>query len=58
MISALSADQRSALEKLVQRARRWIEDDLEAKLAGTFGINPDGRIEDIAHWALTDGGDA
>lgn len=53
MTTALSADQRSALEKLVQRARRWIEEDLEAKLAGLFGINPDGRIEDIADLSLS-----
>lgn len=53
MTTALSADQRSALEKLVQRARRWIEEDLEAKLAGVFGINPDGRIEDIADLSLS-----
>ena len=35
MSAALSADQRSVLEKLVQRARRWIEGDLETKLEGT-----------------------
>lgn len=46
MSSALSAEQRSSLETLVQDMRRWIEDDLTGTLQGTYGINVDGRIED------------
>lgn len=53
MTTALTADQRSALEKLVQRARQWIEEDLETKLAGVFGINPDGRVEDVGVLSLS-----
>ena len=45
MTSALSEDLRSQLERLVQNARAWIEDDLETSLEGKFGINPDGLVE-------------
>jgi len=51
--AALSADQRSSLEKLVQTARRLIEEDLEVRLAGSFGINADGRIEDVRDLSLS-----
>jgi hypothetical protein len=53
MTAALSAEQRTALEKLVQHARRWIEDDLEHTLGGTYGINADGRIEDEGSLSLS-----
>ncbi len=53
MTVALSADQRSSLEKLVQRARQWIVEDLEERLAGTFGIDADGRLEEGADLSLS-----
>jgi hypothetical protein len=53
MTAALSAEQRSSLEKLVQKARRLIENDLEETLEGTFGINTDGRIEDEGGLSLS-----
>lgn len=53
MTVALSAEQRSSLEKLVQGARQWIEEDLETRLAGSFGINTDGRIEDVGDLSLS-----
>ena len=45
MTSALSAEQRTSLERLMQDARQSIEEDLERALEGKYGINADGRIE-------------
>ncbi len=45
MTSALSAEQRTSLERLIQDARQSIEEDLERSLEGKYGINADGRIE-------------
>ena len=58
MTAALSGEQRSALEKLVQSARRWIEADLEQTLEGKFGINPSGEIEAADRLSLTNAGHA
>src|SRR5688572_26673298 len=58
MTAALSGDQRSALEKLVQNARRWIEADLETTLEGNFGINRSGEIESAERLSLTNAGHA
>ena len=46
MTAALSAEQRASLERVIQGARRSIEDDLLRALVGRYGIHPDGRIED------------
>ncbi len=53
MSSSLGAVERSLLEKVVQRARGWIEGDLVEKLQGSFGIDADGRIEDVNHLSLS-----
>lgn len=53
MTSALSGEQRSALEKLVQNGRRWVEDDLATRLTGKYGIDADGRIEAVEKLSLT-----
>lgn len=45
MTAALSAEQRSLLETLIQKARLWLEDDLAESLEGRFGIHLDGRLE-------------
>ena len=45
MTTALSADQRTVLEKKIQAARRLVEDDLADGLEGRFGIHTSGRIE-------------
>lgn len=58
MTAALSGQQRSALEKLVQSARRWIEADLEKTLEGRFGINLDGDVESADRLSLTNAGHA
>lgn len=58
MTDALSGDQRTALERLVQDTRRWIEADLEEKLEGKFGINVDGLIEKADRLALTNAEEA
>lgn len=58
MTAALSGEQRSALEKLVQNARRAIEADLEQTLEGKFGINSDGQIESADRLSLTNTGHA
>ncbi len=53
MTAALSAAQRTVLEKLVQSARKWIEADLEEAVEGRYGINTDGRIEPESSLSLT-----
>ena len=53
MTQALSGEQRTALEKLVQNGRRWLEDDLATTLAGKYGIDADGRIEATEKLSLT-----
>jgi hypothetical protein len=58
MTAALSGEQRSALEKLVQSARRGIEVDLEKTLEGKFGINSSGEIESADRLSLTNAGHA
>jgi len=51
--AALSSEQRTLLEKLVQNGRAWLEDDLASTLAGRYGIDPDGRIEAETQLTLT-----
>lgn len=51
--SALTAEQRSVLEKLLQKVRRWLEDDLKESLSGRFGIHADGRIEHLDSLSLS-----
>jgi hypothetical protein len=51
--AALSGEQRTLLEKLVQNGRAWLEDDLASTLAGRYGIDPDGRIEAETQLTLT-----
>src|SRR5262249_27738257 len=51
-------EQRTALERLVQQARSWIEDDLATTLAGRYGIDEDGRVESLDNLALTNAGTA
>jgi hypothetical protein len=51
--SALSGEQRTLLEKLVQNGRAWLEDDLATILTGRYGIDPDGRIEAESQLTLT-----
>lgn len=53
MTQALSADLRSALERVVQDARLWIERDLGSSLGGRFGINAGGLIEAESALSLT-----
>ncbi len=53
MSTTLTGEHRSALEGLVQRARRCAEDDLTTTLSGKFGIDADGRIEPIEQLSLT-----
>lgn len=53
MSAALSREQRTLLEKLVQNSRAWLEDDLASTLAGRYGIDPDGRIEPETQLILT-----
>lgn len=51
--SALTAEQRSVLEKLLQKVRRWLEDDLKESLSGRFGIHANGRIEHLDSLSLS-----
>ena len=44
MTDALTASQRSKLERLISRSRALLENDLATQAAGTFGIDPDGAI--------------
>jgi len=44
--AGLDGAQRTQLERLVNRARAVLEDDLGAQLEGRFGIHADGAIED------------
>jgi len=53
---SLSGAQRTALERLVQRARRWTEDDLSTTLSGRFGIDADGGVQPLESLALTNAG--
>jgi hypothetical protein len=53
MSSALSGEQRTLLENLVQAGRAWLEDDLATILTGRYGIDPDGRIEAESQLTLT-----
>lgn len=53
MSNALSGEQRTALEKLVQNGRRWFEDDLADTLSGKYGVNADGKVEAIERLELT-----
>lgn len=53
MTAALSANQRTVLERFVQRTRRAIEDDLAGALEGRFGIHLDGSIEDAGALTLS-----
>ncbi|MCZ7537838.1 MAG: hypothetical protein M5T61_19210 [Acidimicrobiia bacterium] len=46
MTDALTAEQRTKLERLVGRARTLLEDDLAAQAAGRYGIDTDGTIAD------------
>lgn len=46
MTSALTADQRTALERIVGKARKVLEEDLASRAAGIFGIDADGTIAD------------
>ena len=45
MTAGLGADQRTAVEKLVLRCRRLLEEDLAQILEGRFGIRQDGVVE-------------
>jgi hypothetical protein len=56
MTDALTAEQRSKLERLVGRARRLLEEDLAAQAAGRYGIDPDGTIADEATLRLDPSG--
>ena len=56
MTTALSSEQRSVLETLIQRARVLIEEDLIDSLEGHFGIHKDGHIEDTDALALASSG--
>jgi hypothetical protein len=58
MTAALSAEQRTSLERLIQNARRWIEEDLEQALEGKYGINMDGQIEPLVSLSLSNAGSA
>lgn len=51
--SALTAEQRFVLEKLLQKVRCWLEDDLSESLSGRFGIHADGRIEHLESLSLS-----
>ena len=51
--SALTAEQRFVLEKLLQKVRCWLEDDLVETLSGRFGIHADGRIEHLESLSLS-----
>ena len=44
MTEALTASQRSKLERLIGRGRALLEDDLATQAAGRFGIDSDGAI--------------
>ena len=44
MTDALTASQRSKLERLIGRGRALLEDDLATQAAGRFGIDSDGAI--------------
>ena len=44
MTAALTAEQRSRLERLVAQARRTLDDDLADQAAGRFGIDSDGTV--------------
>ena len=46
MSAALQAGQRVQLERLVNDARRILEEDLASQAAGLYGIDPDGTIAD------------
>ncbi len=41
------------LEKLLQKIRRWVENDLVESLSGRFGIQTDGRIETLDSLSLS-----
>lgn len=53
MTTALSAEQRTLLERFVQRARVWVEEDLASALEGRFGVHADGRIESATSLSLS-----
>ena len=53
MTAALSEDRRSVLEELTQTARRKVEDDFEATLAGKFGIHRSGRLAPATDLSLS-----
>ena len=44
MTDALTAGQRSKLERIIGRGRALLENDLAAQAAGRFGIDSDGRV--------------
>ena len=46
MTTALDGAQRTALERVVTRARRLLEDDLLERASGRFGIDLDGTLAD------------
>ncbi|MCY3861723.1 MAG: BREX-1 system adenine-specific DNA-methyltransferase PglX [bacterium] len=46
MTEALTADQRTKLERFIGRARTILEESLTAQAAGRFGIDSDGSIAD------------
>jgi len=53
MTDALSGELRSVLERVVQGARLWIEEDLAGALEGRFGIRADGLVESTGSLSLS-----
>lgn len=49
----MDAHQRSLLEKAIARARRTLDEDLEAVLVARFGVHPSGRVEDEGRLRLS-----
>ena len=56
MSEALTAEDRSSLERLIGRARARLQDDLAAQASGRFGIDADGSVADETELRLDRGG--
>ena len=53
MTVALSGGLRSVLERVVQGARVWVEEDLVSSLVGRFGVHASGRLEPVSALSLS-----